>query len=364
MMNSLWGFIKKEIIGLLRDPVLLFAILIMPAVQVVVLGQAISLEARNLKLAVDTVPNDMLISRIKDHALGSGWFIDFVPSKQSAIKAVQTGEADAALIAPKGGLTKAMLRNEGQIQILIDATNVLKAQSIEGYLRGIIAHVMQTQYHQTTHLPIEFSTRILFNPQLETQWFIVPAIMGILVFMSILTLVCISITKEKEKGTIETLISAPISKYDIILGKTLPFVLVALINMLIIQLVGVVMFKLPFVGSSLMFIASFIVFCVPACGVAVWLSVYTQTQQQAMLGLMIVAFLAMMLSGSMFPTENMPLVLKWIAEINPLTHFTYLLRNIVLKGADWNYFFEKAAYMLMLGFVLCFIAVKRFKTTL
>ncbi len=363
-MNTLWGFIKKEIMTLLRDPVLLVAILIMPALQVVILGQAISFEARNLKLAVDTVPNDMMMSRIKDHALGSGWFIDFPNSRQSAIKAVQTGEVDAAIIAPAGGLTKSVLRGEGKLQILIDATNVLKAQSIEGYLQGIIAHVMKTEYQYQTVPPLSFTTRILFNPQLETQWFIVPAIMGILVLMSILTLVSISITKEKERGTIETLISAPISKRDIILGKTLPFVLVAFLNMLLIQCVGVVLFDLPFVGSSLMFLLSFVIFCVPACGIAVWLSTYTQTQQQALLGLMIVAFLMMMLSGALFPTENMPTLLRWIADINPLTHFTYLLRNIVLKGADWSYFMEKAAYMLITGILLCLMAVKRFKTTL
>ncbi len=363
-MNTLWGFIKKEIITLLRDPVLLVGILVMPAVQVIVLGQAISLEARNLKLAIDTIPNDMVVSRIKDHALGSGWFIDFPNPKQSAIKAVQTGQADVALIAPSGGLTKALLRGEGELQILVDATNVLKAQSIEGYLQGIIAHVMNVEYHIQQTPPINFTTRILFNPQLETQWFVVPAIMAILVFMSILTLVCISITKEKEKGTIETLISAPISKYDIILGKTLPFILVALINMFIIHLVSIVMFNLPFVGSPLMFILSFLVFCIPACGVAVWLSTYTKTQQQALLGLMIVAFLSMMLSGSMFPTENMPTILKWVADINPLTHFTYLLRNIILKGADWTYFIEKASYMLVIGIALCWMGIKRFKTTL
>lgn len=363
-MNTLWGFIKKEIITLLRDPVLLIAILIMPAVQVIVLGQAISLEAQNLKLAIDTIPNDTMIARIKDHTLGSGWFIEFPNTRQSAIKAVQTGQADAALIAPEGGLTKSLLRDKGELQILVDATNVLKAQSIEGYLQGIITQLMSTEYHTSIATPITFSTRILFNPQLETQWFVVPAVMAILVFMSILTLVCISITKEKEKGTIETLISAPISKYDIIFGKTLPFILVALLNMLIIQMVGVVMFGLPFVGSSLMFILSFLAFCVPACGVAVWLSTYTQTQQQAMLGLMIVAFLSMMLSGTMFPTENMPTVLKWIADINPLTHFTYLLRNIILKGADWTYFMKKAGFMLAIGIILCWMAVKRFKTTL
>lgn len=363
-MNTLWGFIKKEIIALLRDPVLLVAILILPAVQVIILGQAITLEAKNLRLVVDTAPNDFMMDRIYDHALGSGWFVRVPPVQKSAVEAVRSGEADVAIIAPKGGLTKSLLRGEGELQVLIDATNVLKAQSIEAYLQGIILNVTKSELNYQSAQPIVFKTRILFNPQLDTQWFLVPAIMAVLVFMSLLTLISISITKEKERGTIETLISAPISKYDIILGKTLPYILVALINMFIIQLVGVVLFDLPFAGSGLMFIASFFVFCVPACAISVWLATYTNTQQQAMLGLMIVAFMALMLSGALFPRENMPTVLQWIAGVNPLTHFTYLLRNIVLKGADWMYFWKNAAVMLVVGVIIAFFAVRRFKTTL
>lgn len=363
-MNTLWGFIRKEVIGLLRDPVLLVALLVLPAVQVVVLGQAITLEASHLRLALDSEPSDTMMNRLYDHALGSGWFVQIPPQSISAMQAVQTGAADVALIAPPGGLTRAVQRKDATVQVLIDSTNVLKAQSIEAYLQGVMVKVMHNEFHQETHLPLTFKTRILFNPQLDTQWFLVPAIMAILVFMSILTLVCISITKEKETGTIETLIAAPISKYDIILGKTLPFILVALANMMIILTVGMVLFGLPFVGSGLMFVASFLVFCIPACAVSVWLATFTHTQQQAMLGLMIVAFLSMMLSGSMFPTENMPPVLRWVADINPLTHFTYLLRNIILKGADWTYFLHKAAAMAGVGLVIGVFAVRRFKTTL
>ncbi len=363
-MNTLWGFIKKELIALLRDPVMLVAILLMPVVQVIVLSQAITMEARNLRLAVDTIPNDVIMERVYNHAIGSGWFVRIDPLEKSAVEAVQAGEADVALIAPKDGLTKSLMRGEGQLQILIDSTNVLKAQSIEAYLQGIIVNVLSDATHTQSVRPIGFNVRVLFNPELDTQWFLVPAIMAVLVFMSLLTLISISITKEKENGTIETLISAPISKYDIILGKTLPYILVALINMFLIQLVGVIFFSLPFTGSFFMFMASFLVFCFPACAIAVWLANYTKTQQQAMLGLMIVAFMALMLSGALFPRENMPLVLQWIAYVNPLTHYTYLVRNIILKGADWNYFFAHAWVMIVSGFLIALWAVKRFKTTL
>lgn len=360
----LWSFLKKEIIALLRDPVMLAAIMIMPMIQVVVLSQAITTEARNLRLAVDTKADDYALNRIYDHALGSGWFIKVPPLQEDAAAAVQSGKADVAIVAPAGGLTKSIERGEGRLQVLIDATNVLKAQSIEAYLQGVVSHVMTEEMHTIPVQPIIFQTRILFNPQLDTQQFIIPAILAILVLMSLLTLTCVSITREKENGTIETLISAPISKYDIILGKTIPYILVALINMFLIQSIGILLFNLPFQGSFLMFMAAFAVFCIPSSAAAVLLSTYTKTQQQAMLGMIIVLFLSLMLSGALFPVENMPLILQYVAELNPLMHFTYLVRNIILKGAGWAYFWEHALVMLGVGMVIAFFAARRFKTTL
>lgn len=363
-MNTLWGFIKKELIALWRDPVMLAAVLFLPVLQIVILSLALTMEARNLRLGIDTEPNDYLMDRIYDHAIGSGWFVKIKPIQKSAINAVQTGEVDVALVAPKGGLTKAVMRGEGKVQVLIDATNVLKAQSIEGYLQSIISSVLQDETHTKPVHPIQFTVRVLFNPELETQWFLIPALMAIQVFMSLLTLIAVSITREKEAGTIETLMAAPISKYHIILGKTIPFILIALLNLFIIQFVGIILFHLPMNGSFMMFLLSFFIFCFPACAIAVWLATYTKTQQQAMLGLMIILFLSMMLSGGLFPRENMPAFLQAVSYINPLTHYTYLVRNVILKGADWTYFWEHASMLLIIGCIMSFWAVKRFKTTL
>ena len=187
---------------------------------------------------------------------------------------------------------------------------------------------------------------------------------AILVFLALLILISVSIAKEKETGTMETLVAAPISKYDIVLGKVLPYVIVSFLVMLSIVIVGMLVFHVPFVGSQFMFLLSFLVFCIPACGISVWLATYTKTQQQAMLGLIIVAFLALMLSGAIISTENMPLVLRWISYINPLSHYSYLVRNIMLKGPDWMYFFIIFGAMFGVGAVIWYVALRRFKTTL
>ena len=363
-MKVLVGFFRKEIIALLRDPVLMIAILIMPVVQMVLLSGAITFQADNLRLVMRHTPNDTIMETIYHNAVGSGFFVPVADKYTNPVDAVQSGAADVAIVAPDGGFTRALVRGDGQLQILIDSMNILKAHSIEAYLRGIITKTLSDVSGDNLQNPLGFNVRILFNPQLNTKFFMVPSMVAILVFLALLILISVSITKEKETGTMETLISAPISKYHIVFGKVIPYVVVSFVVMLGIVVVGMLLFHVPFVGSQFMFLLSFLVFCVPACGVGVWLSTYTHTQQQAMLGLIIVAFLSLMLSGAIISTENMPVVLRWISYINPLSHYSFLVRNIMLKGPDWGYFVRHASAMCGVGGVIWLIALKRFKTTL
>lgn len=363
-MKVFLGFLKKEIVALVRDPVLMVAILIMPVVQMVLLSGAITFQADNLRIIMQNKPNDVIAEQIYRRAIGGGFFVPVDVKNMQPIQAVQSGAADVAIVVPEEGLTRALVRGDAEIQILIDSMNILKSNSIEAYLRGIISQTLMEQTNTVRYVPINFHVRILFNPQLNTKFFMVPSMVAILVFLSLLILISISITKEKEMGTMEMLMVAPISKYDIVLGKVLPYVMVAFVVMLSMVVVGMLAFHVPFVGTSLMFLLAFLVFSVPACGIGVWLSTYAHTQQQAMLGLIIVAFLALMLSGAIISTENMPVVLRWISYINPLSHYSFLVRNIMLKGVDWMYFARHATAMLASGVVIWVFAIRRFRTTL
>ena len=271
-MKKFWGFFKKEIIALVRDPILLIAVMVMPAVQLVIYSGAITLEAQNLRLVVDSAPGDFVMDKIYNHAIGSGWFIRADDTSVDAVTAVQNGTADVAIIAPDGGLTRGIARGNGEIQILIDSMNILKAQSIEGYLQGVVMGAIRELGYTMPPSPIAFHTRILFNPELNTKWFMVPSLIAILVFLSLLILITISITKEKESGTIETLVSAPVTKYDIILGKVIPYVVVTFVIMLSILAIGLMLYHIPFIGSPTLFVIGFLVFCVPASAGAVLLA--------------------------------------------------------------------------------------------
>ena len=136
----LWGFFRKEIVALVRSPVLMVAILIMPVVQMILLSGAITFQADNLRLVMKSAPNDFVAERIYDHAIGSGFFVDAgVDANREPVEAVQSGAADVAIVMPDDGLTRGLGRGNAEIQILIDSMNILKAHSIEAYLRAIIA---------------------------------------------------------------------------------------------------------------------------------------------------------------------------------------------------------------------------------
>lgn len=363
-MRKMLGFLRKEIIGLLRTPALLVAIVVMPAVQVVLYGGAITLTANNLRLAIDMTPNDILMEKFYNHAIGSGYFIRADNTTDDAITAVQTGAADVAIVAPSGGLTNAVARGSGEMQILIDATNILKAQSIEGYLQGVLMSTASEIGMNMNNIPIQFTQRILFNPEINTKWFLVPSLVACMIFISLVLLITTSLTKEKELGTFETLLSSPTSKYEIIIYKSIPFILVTFVSMLFNIFVGWLVFDVPFVGSWLMLILTFLVFCFAGTGLAILLANYTKNQQQALLGTAVVVFLCLMLSGALIPSENFPIGLREISFINPLTHFVYLVRNIMLKGASWEFFAYHAGMLLIVGAIIWVWALKKFKVTL
>lgn len=361
------GFLKKEIIQALRDPVMVFALLVMPIVQIFLFSYTITNEPKNLALAMSAPANDYLMPRIYDHALASKWFIRVDHAASSdPFELISSGKADVVLVAPREGVSSRILKGQpADLQVLINATNVLKAQAVSGYIRSIVAQTLQNELHfEPVTGGITMVNRILFNPEMETQMFLVPAIMSMVVAMSLLSLICVSITKEKEAGTMEMLISAPTKKWQLILGKTLPFIFVALFNLLSIMFLSFWFFKVPFRGSALMLALSFMVFSAAMASLGIAVSNYCCNQQQALLSLMMILFLQMMLSGAMFPIENMPLVLRWLSYINPLSHFTFIVRNIMLKAGDWSYVFQKLLPVLGFGGVVGIIGYRNFKQTL
>ena len=367
-MMILFGFIKKEIIQTLRNRIMLVAILIMPLVQAVIITLALNNEAKNINLGIECKANDYMMQTILDKTISSGWFNKVTLIQESPFRAIQKGKVDAVIIAPNGGFAKSVGNFKPQLQLLVDATNVLKAQSIEAYIKSIVGSVLKENKLSfpvgVSSSGVDFKIRILFNPEMNSTHYLYPFLIVIIMTVTLLSLICISITREKETGTIETLIAAPIRSYQLILGKCIPYIGIGFVNLFTMLGLGKIIFHLPFRGDFFLFVVLFFVFAFAICAFGVFLSTFCQTQQQAMLGMMIFLFLSLMLSGGLGAIENMPLLLKGFAHFLPLSHYTSLARNMILKGTDLHYFMLHTGSIFIFGFVSAILAFKRFKTTL
>lgn len=357
-MKTLLGFIRKEFLQTLRDPRMRILLFLAPCVQLTIFGVALSTEAKNIRLGLFGAPTDSALQELHRKALASGWFVPTKTPTTDPYEQIQKGEADAVLVAPTGGLERSLGRGKGEVQLLINATNVTRAQGIERYMGSIV----RSLYPQEP--PLRFDVRVLYNPAMRSALFLVPGVMSMLVCLITILLTSMSITKEKEMGTFETLISAPVSPEQVILGKTVPFVLLGLSNIPLIVGVAVVLFDMPLRGSLWMLLLAALAFVFCTVGIGLFISTIARNQQQSMMGGFLYLFPSVLLSGMVFPVENMPWVMRIFSYINPLTYFIELLRNIMLKGGDLRLIVINVLILVAMAVIAITASWRRFKTTL
>lgn len=366
-LTVLYGFFCKELKQALRDKRMRFILFVAPIIQFMLFGLAISSDIKNIRIWARPASGDYVLEHVYEHSLSSGWFLPANRYNKNieAFELLKGGKIDVALIPVPGGLAKYLDKQEADMQVLIDATNVVKAQSIESYIKNITQNVVQQDLKIfLPDPPLQFAVRILFNPELHTTDFMIPGVMCMLMCVISVVLVNTSITNEKEMGTFEMLISAPISATEIVLGKTVPYVVLAMCDVPLILFASIVIFGVPMRGSMLvLFLASFAFVC---CNVAigVLISTFAKNQQQSVLGGFLFLFPASMFSGLMFPLENMPVIMQFFSYLDPLSHFLYLLRSIMLKGNDFNFIALHTAILFAMAGVFVYISFKRFRTTL
>ncbi|MBN1594462.1 ABC transporter permease [candidate division FCPU426 bacterium] len=366
MINrTLEGFFRKEIIQTLRDPRMRVLVFVAPIIQLLLFGYAISTEVRNIKLGVSRGPEDVLGQKIAERAWCSGWFVPAATRGQDPFAWVQSGQADAVLVMPGRGLDRAVQRNHGQVQLLIDASNVVRAQAVERYMKMVLLEVMREVYPGVNAAAgFSFDIRMLYNPAMETSYFLVPGVMMMLLCLVTILLTAMSLVREREAGTFETLISAPLKNWEILAGKTLPYMLLGLVIVHLILAGAIIIFGLPFRGAYWKFLLAGFVFIWATISIGTLISTISKRQQQAMMATFLFLFPAIMLSGMMFPLENMPRVLSVAAYINPLKYMLVLLRNILLKGGDDWVFWSNLGALALIGVVAVGVSFNRFRQTL
>lgn len=367
MNRTLAGFLKKEFKQILRDPRMRFIVFGVPVIQLTLFGFALSTEVRNIRLLAVFQPGDTLAQDFERRALASGWFVSASAGGDPA-EAIQSGRADVAVVAPPEGLTRAAGRGDGHMQVLIDASNVVRARAAERYLRAVAAEVMTGEI-APVGLPllakgIALDMRILYNPSMESAMFLVPGVMGMLVCVITVVLTGMSLTRERELGTFETLIAAPVRRWEIIAGKTLPYFVLGMIVAALALAVAHAVFGVPLRGPVWALALATLMFLAATVSGGMLISTFSRTQQQATLASLLVLFPAILLSGVMFPVDTMPLWLRAVAYVNPLTYYVGLMRNVLLKGGDTAYVLQQTGILAVLTVVLLALSYRRFKGTL
>ncbi len=366
MINlTLQGFFRKEMSQTLRDPRMRALVFAAPILQLLVFGYAISTEVRNIKLAVTLAPDDHLGREIVSRVWHSGWFVPARTHGHDPFGWVQSGQADAVLIMPSQGVNRAAIRGQGQVQLLVDASNVVRAQAVERYLKMILLEVIRDRYPGLGGPEgFSFDIRMLYNPAMQTSYFMVPGVMMMLLCLVTILLTAMSLVREREAGTFETLISAPLKNWEILAGKTLPYMLLGMIEVHLILGAAMAIFGLPFRGGYWKFLLAGFIFVLTTLSIGTLISTVAKRQQQAMMATFLFLFPAIMLSGMMFPLENMPRVLSVAAYLNPLNYMLVLLRNILLKGGDDWVFWSNLGALFLIGVVAVGVSFNRFRQTM
>ncbi len=364
--STLLGFIKKELVQTLRDRRMRSLLFIAPLMQLALFGYALSSEVKNIRLAVVfNNPSDQVLRDIYERSIASRWFVPATGRERDPYQMIVANEADAVLVPPPGGFTKQLGRGDARLQLLINATNVLKAQAIESYLQNIIQRTVQHDLHLASPpLPIRFHIRVLYNPAMDSALFMIPGVIGMLLLMMTMVMTLTAIVREKELGTFEMLISAPVSRSAVIYGKTIPYLILGIADLPLSIAAARIIFHVPMRGSYLELFAASLAFASTAVALGVLISTYCRSQQQALLAGMFFIFPLMMFSGFLFPVENMPAAVQWLPVLDPIYHFMGLLNNIMLEGGGTLYVIKHTAILFLMAIVSVLASFHRFHTTL
>ncbi|NME70253.1 ABC transporter permease [Flammeovirga aprica] len=371
MFDRLKGIIKKEFYHIFRDQRTLLILFGIPIVQIVLFGFAISNEIKNVKIAVLDQSKDEHSSQIIDKVLSTSYFdLDsYVNSLEDINDAFQKGRIKAALVFPPNFSETLRKENKADVQIISDATDPNTGTQIGNYLQmQVQQYLMEHEITATSTLPpalINTEVEMRYNPELKSVYMFVPGLITIILMLVCTMMTSIAITREKETGTMEVLLASPMHASIILLGKVIPYLLLSFVNASFIIALGKFIFEVPVMGSYVLLIGEIILYCLVVLALGIFVSTVAETQQLALMISLFALFLpTMLLSGFIFPIENMPLPLQVVSKIVPATYFNIIIKSIMLKGATLNFILKETLILIGFFFFLMGVSIKRFKIRL
>jgi drug efflux transport system permease protein len=376
MINSrLTSLIRKEFIQIARDPRTLVLVLVIPVMQLFLMGYAATNDVRNVPLAVlDQSRNAASRALLESYRAADYFRIAFDVESEDEIRTlIEQGDARAGLVIPPDFGSRLQDGDTAQIAFLLDgsdptvASTALSAAQLIGQVHGAeVAAVTLSRAGQGAGLPapLEVRTQVLYNPDLVSAYFMVPGVIGMILYALTSILTATAVVRERERGTIEQLIVTPIRSWELVVGKVLPYVILALLNAFEIMLIGAWWFRVPVRGDLFLIFLLSALFLLSSLGIGLLASTIANTQQEAMLIVWMSLLPAIFLSGFFFPLEAMPRVLQWISYIFPLRYYLDLIRALMLKGVGIGALWGDVIALTIFGIVIMTAAASRFRKRL
>jgi ABC-2 type transport system permease protein len=370
----------KEIIQALRDPRLRLLVFVPPLIQLVAFGYAANLDLKNIPIALYDEDNTPLSRELAFSFASSGYFkfVETIRRPEEMATAIDKSTVKAVLhmgpdLAARVGSGRTAL-----VQVIVAGTNSNTASLVQSYSLQIIERFNRARLQKKLEdnpplqkiIPagsqgiVQPEVRVWYNTELVSRNFYVPGIIALVIMVSVLNLTAMAVVREKEVGTMEQIMVTPIRPVEFILGKTIPFALIGILQVALVSGVGVFWFGVPMRGSVLLLFASLVIYLLSFLSLGLFISSISRNQQQALITVFFFTFPITLLSGFIFPIANMPKVIQWFTYVNPLRYFLVIIRDIFLKGSGLAILWPQLAALLFISLCVMVLAVRRVSKTL
>lgn len=378
MWERILEIIRKEFRQTLREPRMRGILIGPPILQMIIFGFAVNMDVEHVKLGWMDLDRSTQSDLLRDRFVASPYFdITKTPtSPAESLDLLDRGEVQAVVSIPAGFGADVERGRESGVQILVDGANSNTASIVRNYANGVIAvhnqNLLQEQQRRrmvgmTRDGPVRLSmpsveaeTRIWFNEDLKSRNYFVPGVIVNIILLVTLMLTAMAIVREKEIGTMEQIMVTPIRPIELMLGKTLPFLIIGFVDLCLVLSVALAVFRVPMRGSFLLLFACSLLFMMTTLGAGLFLSTVSDTQQQAMIGAFFFFQPAFMLSGFSFPLRNMPDAIRWLTYLNPMRYFMEIVRGIFLKGSGIDVLWPQMLALGLFGAAILFLSAQRF----
>ncbi len=364
----LLALIKKEFLSIFKDPKNRALIIFPPIVQLFIFAQALTLEVKNIDMTVINYDNGYYSRELISKFYNSNYFrsVKFVQNPNKLKHDIDLKESQLGLIIQNDFSKNINSNSKAEILVIADGRQTNSASLVSAYANGIINEFnneLEKKINKKSP-KIDIVTRNWYNPNIEYKWFLTVSMIVMLAMILSLLLSALSVARERELLTFNQLLVSPLSEDEILIGKLIPPIIVAFCLSMVITLIIIILFKIPFRGSALLYLIATLVSLFSIIGVGLFISSLSYTQQQAILGVFAFQMPAVLLSGFVSPVEDMPLFFQYLSLLNPLRYYMLIIKGIYLKNMDVFTVFENLVPLIFIGVLTLYIARMSFKTQL